>query len=63
MKQSKSTSQIPADDLKRNLKLAQPHKNESLPHIGLVGDTYTMLLTGANTAALPQSSTPRLRRN
>jgi quercetin dioxygenase-like cupin family protein len=50
MKQAKSTSQIPADDLKRNLTLAQPEKNENLPHIGLVGDTYTLLLTGADTA-------------
>jgi mannose-6-phosphate isomerase-like protein (cupin superfamily) len=45
-----STSRIPPDDLKRNLTLAQPNKNESLPHIGLVGDTYTILLTGADTA-------------
>lgn len=44
------TSLIPPDDLKRNLTLAQPEKNESLPHIGLVGDTYTTLLTGADTA-------------
>ena len=50
MKQAISTSQIPADDLKRNLTLAQPEKNENLPHIGLVGDTYTVLLTGAETA-------------
>lgn len=44
------TSPIPPDDLKRNLTLAQPDKNESLPHIGLVGGTYTTLLTGADTA-------------
>jgi hypothetical protein len=44
------TSLIPPDDLKRNLTLAQPDKNERLPHIGLVGDTYTILLAGANTA-------------
>jgi mannose-6-phosphate isomerase-like protein (cupin superfamily) len=44
------TSLIPPDDLRRNLTLAQPDKNESLPHIGLVGDTYTILLAGANTA-------------
>src|SRR5580698_10140585 len=43
-------SLIPPDDLKRNLTLAQPDKNEDLPHIGLVGDTYTILLAGANTA-------------
>jgi quercetin dioxygenase-like cupin family protein len=37
---------IPADDLKRNLTLAQPDK---LPHIGLVGDTYTIMVTGEDT--------------
>jgi|SRR5271155_954086 len=31
---------IPADDPKRNLTLTQP---DNLPHIGLVGDTYTCL--------------------
>jgi hypothetical protein len=45
-----STSPIPPDDLKRNLTLAQPDKTESLRHIGLVGDTYTILLAGADTA-------------
>jgi mannose-6-phosphate isomerase-like protein (cupin superfamily) len=37
---------IPADDLKRNLTLAQPDK---LPHIGLVGDTYTITVSGEQT--------------
>ena len=50
------TSLIPPDDLKRNLTLAQPEKNESLPHIGLVGDTYTTLLTGATRRAVFVSS-------
>jgi mannose-6-phosphate isomerase-like protein (cupin superfamily) len=45
-----STSPIPPDDLTRNLTLAQPDKTESLRHIGLVGDTYTILLAGADTA-------------
>jgi len=43
-------SPIPPDDLKRGLTLAQPDKNEKLAHIGLVGDTYTILLTGSETA-------------
>lgn len=37
---------IPADDLTRSLTLAQPDK---LPHIGLVGDTYTIMVTGEDT--------------
>jgi quercetin dioxygenase-like cupin family protein len=40
----------PADDLSRNLVLAQPDTNENLPHIALVGDTYTILLSGEDTA-------------
>jgi quercetin dioxygenase-like cupin family protein len=38
---------IPPDDRERNLTLAQP---DNLPHIGLVGDTYTITLTGDDTA-------------
>jgi quercetin dioxygenase-like cupin family protein len=37
---------IPQDDLKRSLTLAQP---DNLPHIGLVGDTYTITVTGDDT--------------
>ena len=40
-----STS-IPTDDPKRSLTLAQP---DNLPHIGLVGDTYTITVTGDET--------------
>jgi len=45
-----SEQPIPADDLSRNLVLAQPDTDPSLTHIGLVGDTYTLLLTGKDTA-------------
>jgi mannose-6-phosphate isomerase-like protein (cupin superfamily) len=38
---------IPADDLARALVKANA---EDLPHIGLVGDTYTVLLSGKDTA-------------
>jgi len=38
---------IPADDPKRSLTLAQ---SDNLPHIGLVGDTYTITMTGEQTA-------------
>jgi quercetin dioxygenase-like cupin family protein len=42
-------SQIPPDNLKRNLTLSQPDRDETLSHIGLVGDTYTITVTGADT--------------
>jgi quercetin dioxygenase-like cupin family protein len=38
---------VPPDDLSRKLALG---KVESLPHIGLVGDTYTITVTGEDTA-------------
>jgi mannose-6-phosphate isomerase-like protein (cupin superfamily) len=41
--------EIPPDDLQRVLKLAQPDKDQNLPHIGLAGGTYTILLTGNDT--------------
>ena len=37
---------IPLDNPKRSLTLAQP---DNLPHIGLVGDTYTITVTGEET--------------
>ena len=39
-------SSIPPDDPKRNLTLVQP---DDLPHIGLVGDTYTITVAGEDT--------------
>jgi len=36
---------LPPDDLKRNLAIAQRR-----PHIGLVGDTYTITISGDDTA-------------
>ena len=40
---------IPADDLQRTLTIAQPETDQTLPHIGLVGDTYTITVTGDET--------------
>ncbi len=40
---------VPADDLRRPLKLARPQTDMGLPHIGLAGDTYTVLLSGTDT--------------
>src|SRR5450631_4444729 len=45
-----ATSTIPPDDLQRKLALARPNEDQKLPHIGLAGDTYTILLTGKDTA-------------
>lgn len=47
---SNKKSKIPPDDLQRSLTLVRPDEDEKLPHIGLAGDTYTILLTGENTA-------------
>ena len=41
---------VPPDDLSRKLTVARPASDQSLPHIGLVGDTYTILVTGQDTA-------------
>jgi quercetin dioxygenase-like cupin family protein len=41
---------IPPDDLSRRLTIARPDEDQSLPHIGLVGDTYTILVAGQDTA-------------
>lgn len=43
-------SNVPADDLSRKHAFANPDSGESVRHIGLVGDTYTILLTGKDTA-------------
>jgi quercetin dioxygenase-like cupin family protein len=40
---------IPADTLSRNLTIARPDQDQSLPHVGIVGDTYTILLGGDDT--------------
>ena len=41
---------IPPDDLSRKLTVARPDEDQGLPHIGLVGDTYTILVAGQDTA-------------
>jgi quercetin dioxygenase-like cupin family protein len=42
-----AVSTIPADNPERSLTLVRP---DALPHIGLVGDTYTITVTGEQTA-------------
>jgi quercetin dioxygenase-like cupin family protein len=46
---SKPLMPIPPDDPKRSLAVVRPNTDQSLPHIGLVGDTYTILLSGEET--------------
>jgi quercetin dioxygenase-like cupin family protein len=46
---SQPDSPIPPDNLQRNITVADPKKDQSLPHLGVVGDTYTILLTGDDT--------------
>ena len=41
---------VPPDDPKRNLTIAQIDKDQGLEHIGLVGDTYTITVSGDDTA-------------
>src|SRR5690348_15009622 len=65
---------VPPDNHERKLAIAQPDGNS--PHIGVVGDTYTLLLSGKDTAGRfclidmhcssgwwTASSSPRLRRD
>ena len=47
---TESESVVPPDDLTRTLVEACPDTDEKLPHVGIVGDTYTLLLTGKDTA-------------
>jgi mannose-6-phosphate isomerase-like protein (cupin superfamily) len=46
---SASTAAIPADDPSRKLSLIDPD-DPKLRHVAVVGDTYTVLLSGAQTA-------------
>lgn len=41
---------LPPDNLERGLILARVEKDQDLPHIGLVGDTYTITVRGEDTA-------------
>ena len=40
---------VPPDDPERGLAVARPETDAGLTHVGLVGDTYTILLTGEDT--------------
>jgi quercetin dioxygenase-like cupin family protein len=43
---------LPADDPRRQLAVAKPNEDQSLIHLGVVGDTYTILLSGEDTGGL-----------
>ena len=45
-----SATALPPDDLRRTLAHVRPDAAGTLPHLSLAGDTYTVLLTGADTA-------------
>lgn len=49
MTDPQAATPIPPDDPQRHLVQARPDTDQDLPHIGLVGDTYTILLTGKQT--------------
>jgi len=46
---SQPVTPIPPDDPQRHFTLARPETDRSLPHLGLVGDTYTIVLSGEDT--------------
>jgi quercetin dioxygenase-like cupin family protein len=50
MNDSPAYPAVPPDDPRRSLAVARPDSDQGLTHLGLVGDTYTILLTGADTA-------------
>lgn len=47
---SSSFAPIPADDPRRTLVIVRPDEDQSLSQVGVAGDTYTILLTGDDTA-------------
>jgi mannose-6-phosphate isomerase-like protein (cupin superfamily) len=44
------SSALPDDDFSRQLTVANPDIDETLPHLAVVGDTYTVVLSGKDTA-------------
>jgi quercetin dioxygenase-like cupin family protein len=45
-----ATAAIPDDDPTRKGAMARPNDDQTLPHWGVVGDTYTTLISGQDTA-------------
>ncbi len=45
-----NTLALPADDLTRHLTFSDPEGDKEMVHLGVAGDTYTITVTGADTA-------------
>ena len=50
MRDSNGESHAAPDDPARDITVARPNADASLPHVAVVGDVYTILLTGQQTA-------------
>ena len=50
MSDETTVTAVPPDDPSRALTVAEPDSIQSLPHLGVVGDTYTILVSGRDTA-------------
>jgi len=48
-KSTQAVAPLPPDDPQRSITIAKPNEDQNLLHIGLVGDTYTILLSGKET--------------
>jgi hypothetical protein len=57
----RATSPLAADDPTRELAIARSD-DEALVHLAVVGDTYTVLLSGEQTTAASRCSTCSFRR-
>ena len=66
-----NTSPLPADDPSRSKVIARPETDETVRHVSVVGDTYTILLDGGQTdnhyclvdMLIPQHGGPPLHRH
>jgi quercetin dioxygenase-like cupin family protein len=47
---NRQATEVAPDDPDRELVIRRPDADHGLPHYGVVGDNYTILLTGADTA-------------
>ncbi|MBC7784281.1 MAG: cupin domain-containing protein [Burkholderiales bacterium] len=47
---SQQSQALPPDDLRRQFSVARPDADQTLRHVAVVGDVYTILLSGRDTA-------------
>ncbi|HEU4321834.1 MAG TPA: cupin domain-containing protein [Roseiflexaceae bacterium] len=50
MNDTQTAAPLPSDDPQRTLTHVRPEQDENLPYIAVVGDTYTILVRGEDTA-------------